>query len=132
MLNDLRYAVRSLRRSPSFTVVAVLTLALGIGANAAIFSVVDAVLLRSVPFDAVDRLVLIWETDRNSGTTREPASYPDFVDFQTRSRELETAGALMGTQVTGVTQGGAPARVACSRSSGSRGWCCRCSPRPSS
>ena len=111
MLSDLRHAIRSLGRSPSFTLVAVLTLALGIGANTAIFSVVDAVLLRTVPFDEVDRLVMVWETDRNSGTTREPASFPDFVDFQTRSRELETAAALMGAQRTAVADDGAPSRM---------------------
>ncbi|MEE8130802.1 MAG: ABC transporter permease, partial [Vicinamibacterales bacterium] len=111
MLTDLRYAARSLRRSPAFAVATVLTLALGIGANTAIFSVVDAVLLRSVPFDAVDRLVMVWETDRHSGTTREAASFPDFIDFQARSRELETAAALMGSQVTAVTEDGVPARM---------------------
>jgi putative ABC transport system permease protein len=111
MFIDLRYALRSLRRSPSFTAAAVLTLALGIGANTAIFSVVDAVLLRSVPFEAVDRLLMVWETDRNSGTTREPASFPDFLDFQSRSLELESAGALMGAQMTAVAEEGAPERL---------------------
>ena len=111
MFTDLRYAVRSLRRSPSFTIVAVITLALGIGANTAIFSVVDAVLLRTVPFEAVDRLLMVWETDRNSGTTREPASFPDFLDFQSRSQELQSAGALMGAQFTARAEGGAPERL---------------------
>jgi hypothetical protein len=81
-IQDLRYAVRALRSSPGFTLAAVLTLALGIGANAAIFSVVDGVLLRPAPFPDIDRLVMVWETDRKSGTTREPASVPDFQDFQ--------------------------------------------------
>ena len=111
MLHDLRYAVRTLRRNPTFTVVAVLTLALGIGANTAIFSVVDGVLLRTVPFDEMDRLVMVWQTDRDSGTTREPASVPDFLDFQERSRQIASFGALMGTQVSGATRDGAPIRL---------------------
>ena len=60
---------------------AILTLGLGIGANTAIFSVVNAVLLRPAPFHELDRLVMVWETDRNSSTTREPASVPDYLDY---------------------------------------------------
>ena len=85
---DIRYACRLLRRTPGFTTAALLTLALGIGMTTAIFSVVQAVLLRPVPFPDPARLVLMWETDRNSGTTREPASIPDFVDY----RQLEPPG----------------------------------------
>ena len=70
-----------LGRSPGFTAVAVVTMALGIGANTAIFSVVDGVLLRAAPFKDLDRLAMVWETDRHSGTTREPASVPDFLDY---------------------------------------------------
>ena len=85
---DVRYAARLLRRTPGFTSAALLTLALGIGMTTAIFSVVQAVLLRPVPFPEPERLVLMWETDRNSGTTREPASIPDFVDY----RQMQPAG----------------------------------------
>mgnify|MGYP001159494336 CR=1 FL=1 len=98
--HSLRYALRSLGRSPAFCVAVVATLALGLGANTAIYSVLNAVLFRDVPFHDVERLVLVWETDRNSGTTREPASFPDFVDFETESRTLGAAAALMGSQVT--------------------------------
>ena len=76
-----------LARSPGFASAAILTLALGIGANTAIFSVVDGVLLRPAPVHDLDRLVMVWETDRNSGTTREPASVPDFLDYRSAGRQ---------------------------------------------
>ena len=85
---DVRLAWRSLRRSPGFALALILTLALGIGANSAIFSVVDAVLLRPLPFAGAERLVVVWGTDRASGTTREPNSFPDFSDVRERSQTL--------------------------------------------
>jgi len=97
---DVRYAARLLRRSPGFTAAAVLTFALGIGMTAAIFSVVQAVVLRPVPFVDPDRLVLLWETDRRGGTSREPASVPDFVDFTARTRQIERLGGLSPAAVT--------------------------------
>jgi predicted permease len=109
---DLRYAVRSLRANPGFAAVAVLTLALGIGANTTIFSVVDGVLLRPAPFPGLDRLVMIWETDRNSGTTREPASIPDFADFRQRTRQLERMAAVVAAEVSLTPENGDPARLA--------------------
>ena len=108
--HDLRFALRLLVRQRAFTLVAVLVLALGIGAAAAVLSVVDGVLLRPVPFEAMHRLVMVWETDRDSGTVREPASVPDFLDFEERSRQVEAFGALTGTQVTAATERGAPVR----------------------
>ncbi len=96
---DVSYAVRLLRRTPGFTAAALLTLALGIGMTTAIFSVVQAVLLRPVPFPDPDRLVMMWETDRNSGTTREPASIPDFVDYRQRSRQVDRVGAFVSADV---------------------------------
>jgi putative ABC transport system permease protein len=104
LLHDLRYAARTLLKSPGFTVVAVLTLALGIGANTAIFSVVDGVLLRPAPFEEIDRLMMVWETDRRSGTMREPASLPDYLDFKDRS---ETFEALAGFNAGTITLTGA-------------------------
>ncbi|RPI20755.1 MAG: hypothetical protein EHM61_26390, partial [Acidobacteria bacterium] len=108
---DIRYAVRLLRRTPAFTTAALLTLALGIGMTAAIFSVVQAVLLRPVPFPEPDRLVMMWETDRNSGTLREPASIPDFVDYRQRSRQVDRVGAFVSVDMNLVPDRGDPWRV---------------------
>lgn len=112
ILQDLRFALRSLWRARAFTTAAVLTLALGIGANSAIFSVVDGVLLRPAPFAGTDRLTMVWETDRKSGTTHEPSSIPDFRDFQQRSRQFAQLAAFTGTEVNVTRQGSDPARVA--------------------
>ncbi len=80
LLQDLRYGLRQLRRNPGFTAVAVLTLALGIGASTAIFSVVDAVLIRSLPYRHPSRLVALWETMPRS--PQVPVSGPDFLDWK--------------------------------------------------
>jgi predicted permease len=116
MLNDLwsdvRFAIRLLGRSPAFTAASMLTLALGIGATTAIFSVVDAVLLRPVPLPDPDRLVMVWETDRDSGTFREPGAWPDLVDFQQRSRRIDRLAAFIADESILTVGTGEPARVA--------------------
>lgn len=112
LLQDLRYGMRALRRNPAFAFVAILTLGLGIGANAAIFSVVDGVLLRPVPLQDADRLMVVWETDRNTGTTHEPASIPDFLDLRERTRRFEQIGAFQGLEVNLVPENGDPNRLA--------------------
>jgi predicted permease len=81
MLQDLRYAARWLRRSPAFTAVAVLSLAVGIGFNTALFSVLDAILFRPLPVSAPDRLVDVY-TSGGDGDTYATSSYPDFLDFR--------------------------------------------------
>jgi putative ABC transport system permease protein len=108
--SDLRLSLRLLRKAPQFTLAAVLTLALGIGANAAIFSVVDAVLLSESPFAEPERLVMVWETDRASGTSHEPASWPDVVDLRERSRTLAALGSMQAASAT-LTGAGEPERV---------------------
>src|SRR2546430_317518 len=94
------YAQRSsLRRSnvsqePGFTAVAALTLALGIGANTAIFSVVNAVLLRPLPYQQPDRLVMVWSHNTREKTDHQAPSYPDYVDFRAQSQAFEELEAF--------------------------------------
>lgn len=85
--DDVKFAIRQLRTAPAFTLVATLTLALGIGANSAIFALVDATLLRPLPYPHPDRLVTIWET--SSATKHGFASPPNMLDWDTRSRTFE-------------------------------------------
>jgi putative ABC transport system permease protein len=89
LFQDVRYSLRMLRKNPGFTAVAVLTLALGIGANTAIFSVVDTVLLRPLPFKDPQRLVAVVNADTKKGIFGGPVSYPDFKDWKAQSREFE-------------------------------------------
>ena len=118
MLTDLRRAVRHLGHHGGFAAAVILTLALGIGANTAIFSVVYGVLLRPAPIQGMDRLVVVWETDRNSGTDREPASVPDFLDFQAASRTLDALEALYAGERTLTPPSGEPVRLASLRVTG--------------
>src|SRR5215211_2545825 len=79
---DLRYAFRTFLKTPSFTIVAIITLALGIGANTAIFTVVNAALLRSLPYEKPDQLYHLWETKPQDEFKQREASYPDYLDWQ--------------------------------------------------
>jgi len=82
LLFDLRYGLRTLLKRPGFTAVAVLTLALGIGANTAIFSAVNAVLLRDLPFEEPDRLAMVWLDNARLGVRQDITSYPNFLDWR--------------------------------------------------
>src|SRR5215472_6059198 len=93
VLHDLRYAIRGLRKSPAFSAIAVITLALGIGANTAMFSVIDAVLLRPLPYPDSDNLVQIYETDSSHGTIRGPVSPYNFADWQRQTNVFERMSA---------------------------------------
>jgi predicted permease len=92
--SDIRYALRALRRNPAFTAVALLTLALGIGANAAVFSIVNGVLLRPLPYPAPHELVLLHQAHGRSGEQLGHVSFQDFEDWQARSRTVREMAAF--------------------------------------
>jgi putative ABC transport system permease protein len=94
MGQDVRFAVRMLRKNRSFTAIAALTLGLGIGANTAIFSVVNAVLLRPLPFPDSDRLVLVFATNLEEGRTEDVATYPDFEDWKAQNHSFDALAAF--------------------------------------
>lgn len=97
---DWRYAGRTLRRAPWFTLMAAMTLALGIGANGTIFSIVHAVLLRELPYAAPDALVMVWESRPREGVTNNVVSPADFLDWRTRQQVFDSIAAQWGTQLT--------------------------------
>src|SRR5262245_525460 len=100
LVQDTRYALRMLLKSRGFTLVAVLTLALGIGANAAIFSVVNGVLLRPLPLPEPERLVAVWTAQPAKGFPRGSSSYPDFADYRDQSASFEGLAAARSTGYT--------------------------------
>ncbi len=108
LLQDLRYALHMLRRSPGFTAATLLTLALGVGANTAIFSLVDAVLLRQLPYRDPGRLVWLWSSrfDRD----KAPLSIPDYLDFRRQATTVEQAAAF-ATWGANLTGSGEPERI---------------------
>jgi predicted permease len=103
LARDFRYAFRTLAAAPVFTVAVVATLAIGIGATTAVFSVVDGVLLRALQYPNADRIVVIWETDRNSGTTREAGSLADYFDYAASAHAFATIAGFKQSTPTLVT-----------------------------
>ena len=108
LIQDLRYAARMLRTRPGFTAAAVISLALGIGACAAIFSVVDSVLLRSLPYPESERIVQLREVSEKG--TYMPVAEPNFTDARARNNSLD-ALAQFGGQLVTVTGGSQPVRT---------------------
>jgi putative ABC transport system permease protein len=119
MLQDLGYAFRTFRRAPGFAAVAIFTLALGIGATTAVFSVVQTVLLRPLPFEDQERLTVLWESAKKRNFGLIELSYPNFLDWQRQNKVFEDLAALTssnaGMNLTGV---GEPVQLEASPVSG--------------
>ncbi|MEE8134414.1 MAG: ABC transporter permease [Gemmatimonadales bacterium] len=117
VVQDLKLALRGFQDRPGFAVAAVVTLALGIGATTAIFSVVNTVLLRRLPYEDPDRLVMIWSTNPAKGDSEGRVSFPDFRDWRERSESFEDLAAFMAFANGNVnlTGGSAPERVPVAR-----------------
>ena len=111
LLQDIRFGWRLLRRTPGFTISAVLALALGIGATTAIFSVLDRVVLRPLPYPDPDRLTMVWEANDGKGLSHERISPVNFVDYRGLSQVFEDAAAWWYPQLTLTETGHDPLRV---------------------
>src|SRR5215203_1396583 len=103
IIKDIRFGLRSLLKRPAFTAIAVVTLALGIGANSAIFSVVNAVLLRPLPFKEPDRMMVLWERRANSGRANLPLSGHEYAAFKERATSFDALTLIQpnGLNLTG-------------------------------
>ncbi|HEX7251459.1 MAG TPA: ABC transporter permease [Thermoanaerobaculia bacterium] len=110
LLQDLRFAVRTLWKNPGFTAIVLTTIALGIGANTAIFSVVHAVLLRPLPYAKPERLVAVYQTNPSQGITSNGVSYLNYSDWTAQARSFESLGAIRMHDFT-LTGEGEPALV---------------------
>jgi putative ABC transport system permease protein len=108
---DIRYGFRALRARPGFTVISIIALALGIGANTAIFSVINALLLRPLPYAQADRLVWIWDRNPGNGIERESVSIPNFRDWRAQNQSFAELTAWGRTQSV-LTGAGEPERLA--------------------
>src|SRR5689334_20371275 len=109
---DTRLAFRLMRRFPLFAAIVVVTIALGIGSTSAIFSAVDAVVLRPLPFRDGDRLVSLWATNPDKSVARFGVSFPDFRDWKTRTRSFDDMALYVSSIGTLLTADG-PESVAC-------------------
>jgi putative ABC transport system permease protein len=110
LTQDLRYALRTFLKTPGSTAVAIVVLSLGIGANAAIFSVTSAILFRALPYKNPERLVFVWENNLSKGMRQQQLSPADFRDFQTRTQVFDRIGAIR-SQSSVLTGGEVPERI---------------------
>ena len=110
LLQDIRYGIRMLRTKPSFTVIVVLALAIGIGANTAIFSVVNAILLRPLPYKNADRISMIWMDNPKLGVSQDWHSYPNYMDYKEQNQSYEDMAAFNDRSFN-LTGTGDPVRV---------------------
>jgi putative ABC transport system permease protein len=115
IFHDIRYAVRVLRAHAGFTLIAIVTLALGIGATSAMFSIASTVLFEPLPYPQPERLVRIWEFDRLRDSPREGLSGPDYLDLAARQRVFDSLTAFTTTEQTLTQRGGEAERVTVSR-----------------
>jgi putative ABC transport system permease protein len=99
-LKDVRYAVRTFAQRPGFTTIVVLTLALAIGSNVAIFSVASAVLLQPLPYEEPERLVLVWNRMANANRPNVPVSGPDFLDYKDQTTMFEGFAGAIAVEAT--------------------------------
>ena len=111
LLQDIRFGWRQLRRTPGFTLAAVFALAMGIGATTAIFSVLDRVVLRPLPYPDPDRLTMVWEVNDGKGLSHERISPVNFLDYRGLSQVFEDAAAWWYPQLTLTEAGHEPLRV---------------------
>ena len=110
MFQDVMYALRQLRGDPGFSLIAICVIALGIGANTAIFSVIDAVILKPLPYASADRLVMLWETRLDLGASHNVVSAADYVDWRARSASFDAMSALL-FRTQSLTGAGEPEEV---------------------
>jgi putative ABC transport system permease protein len=111
MLNEIRFALRSFAKTPAFTLIAVATLALAIGANTAVLSLVNALLIRPLPYQAPQDLVLLLEHFKTQNLERIPVSPPEFIDYESRAQSFERLGAF-GYANFNLANGDKPERIA--------------------
>ena len=110
LTRDARYALRLLLRSPVFSLIAVLTFAIGIGVNTAVFNVVNGVLLRPLPYPDADRIAMMWMDNRRQGIREDITCYPNYLDWRTQSTSFEHMAGYTSNALT-LTGAGQPERL---------------------